>query len=197
MSYESKLAEAHDRLAKETNRYVDLVARDNDQREAQARASAAQRMMEEREQARADADRRREIQARYSDAFNAHGTLVPAPVDDERPGQYRQRLFNSLQRKLPPAHELATVRSDDLSSGLLRRNFENMLIEAAAAEGATPSPANLPKDGSMVTRVRIDPDSGQKRTEFYGRELFIKQLSQAPQRVARLCTKMGDVLYVP
>jgi hypothetical protein len=72
-----------------------------------------------------------------------------------------------------------------------------MLIEAAAAEGATPSPANLPRDGSMVTRVRVDPNTGQKRTEFYGRESFIKQLSQAPQRVARLCTKMGDVLYTP
>ena len=107
---------------------------------------------------------RRELQVRYADSFAAFGTQPPMPVDDESPGRYRKRLFDSLQRKLPATHELATIRSDDLSSasGQARAHFEQMLLQAAAAEGATPSAANLPRDGSMVTRVRIDPDFGRE-----------------------------------
>jgi hypothetical protein len=96
----SIIEHANVRLALETERFADIMAHDNARRAAQVRADDAARMMAAREQARADADLRREYQARYADAFASHGTLVPAPVDDERPGQYRQRLFDSLQRKI-------------------------------------------------------------------------------------------------
>ena len=125
------------------------------ERELQLREDRAECMRAEREQAREDAERRREIQVRYADSFSAFGSLVPPPIDDERPGAYRKRLFDSLQRKLPPPHDLAMVGSDELSSGPARRNFEAMLLDAAVAEGDKPSFANLPKDGSMVTRERV------------------------------------------
>lgn len=176
------------RLALETERFADLMAQDRARRDAE-------RIMAERQQAREDADQRRELQVRYADSFAAFGTQPPMPVDDESPGRYRKRLFDSLQRKLPATHELATIRSDDLSSasGQARAHFEQMLLQAAAAEGATPSAANLPRDGSMVTRVRIDPDSGAKRTEFYGRRSFIKDLNQPARRVTAFMTKAGIV----
>jgi hypothetical protein len=179
MALTSELAAAEKKLAAMIDRRVA-------DEEAQHRADAAERMMAERERAREDAESRREIQARYADAFSAFGSQAPAPVDDERPGQYRKRLFDSLQRKLPLTHDLAMIRSDELVSGPARRNFEAMLLEAAKSEGEAPSPENLPRDGSMVTRVRVDPDSGQRRTEFFGRRSFIHDLSMAPKTVVRI-----------
>jgi hypothetical protein len=191
MAYIEELQQAERRLSAMINARAE-------REELQLREDRAECMRAEREQAREDAERRREIQARYADSFSAFGTLVPPPLDNERPGRYRQRLFDSLQHKLPPNHDLAMVRSDELSSAPARRNFEQMLLEAAVAEGDKPSFANLPRDGSMVTRVRTDPDSGHKRTEYYGRRSFIHDLSMEPKRVVRIVDpKSQKVIWGP
>jgi hypothetical protein len=134
----------------------------------QARADAAQ--------ARADA---------YDDAYRSFDTLTPPPVDGERPGQYRKRLYEGLRRKLPDDHELASVRADDIPGGQAARNFEQMMIEAATAEGERPSISNLPRDGSLVARERVD-DMGQRSTEFFGRHSFIAEMNRPSLRVVRL-----------
>ena len=90
MSYTEELQRAERRLAS-------MIEARCSREEQEARADAAERMQAERERAREDAERRREIQVRYADAFSAHGSQVPAPVDDERPGAYRKRLFNSCR----------------------------------------------------------------------------------------------------
>ena len=54
-----------------------------------------------REQARADADRCRQIQATYQEAFESFGLSPPMPIDGQRPGSYRRKLFTrplTLQR---------------------------------------------------------------------------------------------------
>jgi hypothetical protein len=122
MAYIEELQQAERRLSAMINARAE-------REELQLREDRAECMRAEREQAREDAERRREIQARYADSFSAFGTLVPPPLDNERPGRYRQRLFDSLQHKLPPNHDLAMVRSDELSSAPARRNFEQMLLE--------------------------------------------------------------------
>jgi hypothetical protein len=48
------------------------------------------------------------------------------------------------------------------------------LFAAAKAEADTPSRANLPPRGEHLERHRVDASTGQKKTEFYGRESFIK-----------------------
>ena len=58
---------------------------------AQRRADAAK--------AREDAERKRQIQATYADAFVALGSEVPLPLDDERPVDFRDRLFDRLRRR--------------------------------------------------------------------------------------------------
>ena len=106
-----------------------------------------------------------------------------APVDDERPGAYRERLFEF------PAEQIAVdprPRYDPVGMKLApapaRRRFKQMLLEAAKAEGSGPQfLENLPRDGSMITRVRADPDSGQRRTEFFGRRSFIHDFSMQPE----------------
>jgi hypothetical protein len=146
----------------------------------------------EREEARRQRQRdamyeRTEIGSRYADAFRSFGTEVPAPVDDEAPSAYRRRLFNRLARKLPPDHKLASIRSDDLGSQpQVFDNFEEMIIAAAKAEGEHPSEENLPPNGEMISRARVDADSGSKITEWYATESFIKGLTRPGRKVLRL-----------
>ena len=146
---------------------------------------------DEREEARRvrmrdNAEARREIAARYADAFRAFGTEVPAPADDEPAGAFRKRLFNRLARKLPSGHELSEIRADDISSSpTVYDHFEREVIKAAQAEGEKPSTENLPPSGEIVARHRTD-DMGQRMTEFFGKESFIKSMSRPGRRVLRL-----------
>ena len=106
---------------------------------------AAEREEARRARMRDAMHERTEIGSRYADAFRSFGTEVPAPVDDEAPSRYRARLFNRLARRLPPDHKLAQIRSDDLGSQpQVFDNFEEMIIDAAKAEGERPSQENLP-----------------------------------------------------
>ena len=51
---------------------------------------------------------------------------------------FRKCLFNRLARKLPPDHDRAQLRADDLGSQpIVFDNFESELIKAATAEGAS------------------------------------------------------------
>jgi hypothetical protein len=152
----------------------------------QARADAS---LEDarRQRQRANAEARREIQATYADAYRSFGTEVPAPVDDESPTAFRKRLFNRLARKLPPDHDLAQLRADDLGSQpIVFDNFETELIKAATAEGQRPSIDNLPDDGSLVARHRTDSATGERMTEFFGRRSFIADMGRPGRQVERI-----------
>jgi hypothetical protein len=163
----------------------DILAARLRREEAQLEAEQAAQRQAAREQARANAERNREYQARYADAFSAFGTEAPAPIDDETPFAYRRRLFTRLQHRLGADHDLAEIRSDELS-GPAMRNFEIMIIDASKAEGLKPSFQNLPADGTLVSRTRIDADTGEKSTHFYGRSSFIKDMGREGRRVLRL-----------
>jgi hypothetical protein len=113
--------------------------------------------------------------------------VVPEPADDESAGAYRRRLFNRLARKLASDHELANVRADDVSSQpIVFDNFEKMLLDAAKAEGASPSLDNLPPSGELMERHRTDSDTGMKINEFFGRESFIKSMGLPGRRVVNI-----------
>jgi hypothetical protein len=151
--------------------------------EAVERRAEAEREEARRVRMRDAMHERVEIGSRYADAYRSFGTEVPAPVDDEAPSAYRRRLFNRLVRRLPSDHKLAQIRPDDLGSqAVVFDNFEAMLLAAAALEGSKPSIANLPEDGSIIERHRVD-DMGQRMTEFYGRESFIKDFGRPGRRV--------------
>ena len=156
---------------------------------------------EEAEQARADAsledarrakmrdnaEARRLIAQTYDDAFRSFGVTTPEPADDEAPSAFRKRLFNRLARKLPPDHDLAQLRSDDLGSQpIVFDNFEAELIKAATVEGASPSFENLPDDGSLVARHSTDSATGERMTEFFGRRSFIADMGRPGRPVERI-----------
>jgi hypothetical protein len=166
------------RLDSALNRFDDVLEqrlrREQEQleRERAARADAA------RARARADANDCREHMARYDDSFAAFGTETPAPRDGEDPETYRCRLFRRLQKRLPDHHELVGVGDPaDLPDKALDI-FEEQLLREAAAEGASPSEANLPSDGTMIARHRTDSDTGEKSLNWYGTESFIKSLGR-------------------
>jgi hypothetical protein len=149
-------------------------------------AEDAARADEAREKARADAEKRRMVAAKFDDAFRAFSVETPQPRDDESPGQYRRRLFSRLQRKLPDSHDLVDIRADDLPSGQAYLNFEQMLLDAAKAEGEHPSFDNLPSDGSLIARQRVDDATNAKWTEYFGKESFIKSLGREGRKVVRI-----------
>ena len=154
--------------------------------EQEIAAENAAREDARRVRARENAEQRRQIAQTYDDAFSSFGTEVPAAVDDEAPSRYRARLFNRLARRLPSGHDLADVRADDVSAQpIVFDNFEAMLLQAAKAEGERPSTDNLPLDGSLVARHRQD-DMGQRVTEFFGRESFLKSMGREGRRVAAI-----------
>jgi hypothetical protein len=149
-------------------------------------AEDAARADEAREKARADAEKRRMVAAKFDDAFRAFSVETPQARDDESPGQYRRRLFSGLQRKLPDSHDLVDIRADDLPSGQAYLNFEQMLLDAAKAEGEHPSFDNLPSDGSLIARQRVDDATNAKWTEYFGKESFIKSLGREGRKVVRI-----------
>jgi hypothetical protein len=144
-------------LQQAEKRLSEMVNRRAEAEELHLREERAERMRAERAQAREDAERRRQFQVRYADAYQSFGVDPPAPVDDETPLAFRKRLFDGLTHKLPSGHEWSGVRADDIPASAAP-NIEAMVINAAIAEGAAPSPENLSRDGSMVTRIRVDPD---------------------------------------
>ena len=148
---------------------------------------AAEREAARAQRARDNAEARRGIQARYDSAFRSFGSETPMPVDDEGPLAYRSRLYNRLARRLSPDHKLAAIRADDLGNQpQVFDNFEEMLLDAAKAEGERPSQENLPTDGTIIARTRTDSDTGSKVTEFFGRESFIKDFTRPGRKVMRL-----------
>ena len=188
------MSDVQDRISGSTRRIdglLDTMAR----REAERRrAEDAARMMAEREQARADSERRREIQVKYDSAFEAFGTRAPQPVEGERPGAYRRRMFELLRTKLPSDHEWADVRADDVPASA-RTQIEALVIKAAMAEGLKPSPENLPRDGSLIRRERTDQDTGARSIEWLGRRSFIADMGRESQLVARIADPRRGIVH--
>ena len=116
------------------------------------------------------------------------------------PSEYRRRLFGRLQCKLPSDHSLADIRSDDLRAltKAAFEIFERQMLDAAKQEGERPSASNLPADGSLISRTRVDPDTGEKHIDWYGARSFIADMSRGGRRVLRfLNPRDGSVLMGP
>jgi hypothetical protein len=142
-------------LQSQMKRLDRIINRRVGEEEAALKRADADLEVARRQRQRDNAEARRLIAQTYDDAFRSFGVTTPEPADDEAPSAFRKRLFNRLARRLPPDHDLAQIRADDLGSQpIVFDNFETELIKAATAEGASPSFENLPSDGSLVARHR-------------------------------------------
>jgi hypothetical protein len=149
---------------------------------------------ERREQAHRHAESRRKWQAAYDDSYRLFGERTPDASADEYPGDYRRRLFKGLQDKLDPACDLAGINGDELNGEQLAK-FEPDLFEAALAEAENPSLANLPRDGSLIERHRMDSRSGARTVTFHGRRSFIADMGTPPRRVVAFLGRDGTPIY--
>lgn len=116
---------------------------------------------------------------------------------DEVPSKYRRRLYDGLRRRLGPDHPLVGVRADELAySANAFDNFERDLLQTAEQEAKQPSYANLPPSGELLLRVRVDNDTGERSTVFFGKESFIKSLGRPGMKVERILNPATvDVLW--
>jgi hypothetical protein len=164
---------------------------------ARLEAEAAEQEREAAERARRHAERKREFQSRYADAYAVLNLETPMSQADELPSKYRRRLYDGLRRRLAPDHPLVGVRADELAySQNAFANFERDLLQAAEQEALRPSEANLPPSGELLQRVRVDPDTGERSTVFFGKRSFIADLSRPGQKVERIVNpRSGDVLW--
>jgi hypothetical protein len=182
------------RLDSTLERFDDILVERLRREKAALERQDAERMMADAAQARADSERRREYQARYDPAFAAFGVQTPQPIADERPGQYRRRLFEHLQRRLPDSNEWSDVRADDIPASA-RANIEALVIDAARLEGERPSADNLPDEGTVM-RTRTDANTGTKFNEFFGRRSFIADMGRPGRPVARIVDrKTGNCIW--
>jgi hypothetical protein len=122
------------------------------------------------------------LAAAYNDSFAGLNAQAPPPAADEAPGTYRRRLFSLLQSRLSPRHELYGLDPNQMDRDAITV-FERDLHEAAKREADTPSYDNLPRDGLMIERHRVDPNTNLRTTEFYGRRSFIADMGLPGQLV--------------
>ena len=99
-----------------------------------------------------------------------------------------------LRTKLPSDHEWADVRADDVPTSA-RTQIEALVIKAAMAEGLRPSVENLPRDGSLIRRERVDQDSGARSIEWLGRKSFIADMGRESQLVARIADPRRGIVH--
>jgi hypothetical protein len=197
MTYSSRdfLQYADHRLATETNRLASVMSRKNDIAEAELRADADEEREERRDRSKRWAESCAKHQAKYDEVYGKFGERAPARVADESPFKYRRRLFRGLQDKLPSDSNLIGLDPDELNTEAIEP-FEGLLLEAAAKEGAQPSPENTPSDGSLIARHRTDEATGQRFTDWYGKRSFIADLSRRGQRVVAFL-KDGEAVWPP
>ncbi len=178
----------------ETQRGARIMRTINDQHEAQIRADAAQEAAERRDRARNRADACRRHQERYADSFDAFGAQTPPPIDGEFPGDYRRRLLQRLIDKLPNGARWSGTQADDFGRDMIGP-IEQEVLSAATAEGERPSPENLPDDGTLIARHRVDSATGQRFTEYFGKRSFIADMNRPGKRLVAIHTPTGSVLF--
>jgi hypothetical protein len=188
------MSDVQTRINNSTARIDSMLAQIERSEAERQRAENAGRDEARRVWMRDNAERQREYGARYADSYAAFGVQMPPPIDNESAGAYRKRLYEGLRRKLPASNEWADVRADDIPPSAAPQ-IEAMVIKAALVEGLRPSPENLPRDGSLIRRERIDDMSGAKSIEWLGRESFIKQMGREGGRVLRICDPRTGIVH--
>ena len=130
----------------------------------------------------AEEDELASIQARADAVFEAHGERAPRPMDAETPIKYRCRLAGLLKRHSP------AFKDFDFSEIKESKNIAGIegVIYADAMRAAN-NPADLPED-RLIERTRVNPKTGQRITEFFGKNTFIMDM-KAPSRRAVLNLK--------
>jgi hypothetical protein len=164
-----------------------------------------QREAADRSQAQADAEANRATHARYQiSVFDAYNEQAPSPIAGDSPEGYRRRMLRLVRDKLSPKDGVAadsTTSVGDMAewTGIDRRMdsvtldvCENLMLQAAKIQANAPHRSTLPPEGQFVERIKVDPTSGQKSIEHYGRSSFIKFMGTPGRVISRACTHKSE-----
>jgi hypothetical protein len=96
----------------------------------------------------------RGVQARVEPVYNLFGQLssAPRPLQGESPQAYRKRALTDLKQFSPTWRDIDLFKLPTEAIDLA----EKQIFADAQQEAVKPTALSLPKDGSVVTRVRFD-----------------------------------------
>ena len=128
-----------------------------------------------REQAAANAD----AQARADSVAQSWGERAPAPMQGETPIAYRVRLLRHHQPHCTePSFKDLDLGALAATAPLALDGVERRIYADSVAASANP----IGPDDRLIQRTKIDPDSGHRITEFFGRKTFIHALKRPSMR---------------
>ena len=122
-----------------------------------------------------------DAQAKADAVFNGFGERAPRPLEGESLVSYRKRLATKLK-----THSQAW-KAVPLSK-LPEEAFSVAEVQIYAdAERAAAHPVDL-AEGELRMVTKIDPATGRRYNDFYGKESFVKQMGRPGRRVASFRT---------
>jgi hypothetical protein len=150
-----------------------------------------------RSQAMADAQFCADVRAAYQPVFASFGEHPPMPESGASPESFRRKLMRTIRTKLSPwdnrkidgstrVADMARLHGiDKRLDGQALDNFESMMLRAGGLQAEAPHESTLPETGH-VARQRVDPQTGVKSTEWFGRRSFIHDMYAPAPKIARI-----------
>ena len=134
-----------------------------------------------REQSAANAD----VQARADHVASAWGERAPAPMQGETTLGYRVRLLRHHQQHCTePSFKALDLGALAAAQPLALDGIETRIYADSVAASANP----IGPDDRLIHRTRVDPDTGHRITEFFGRRTFIYGLKRPSMAVTAFMT---------
>jgi hypothetical protein len=150
-----------------------------ERKDAQARADAAAYLTSREHMLDVQAVQR-ECQRRADDALQTWGERAPAPIAGESVDEYRLRLANIVQERLPAGDEYRHLKLGGLPR-LVFKNFEDTIYPRAKA--AAERNDSVPVGAMRMVKTK-NSQNGQEMISFYGQRSFIEDF-KAPIRYVR------------
>jgi hypothetical protein len=124
-----------------------------------------------------------DAQARADHVARCFGMQSEPPMAGEAPLAYRRRLLRRYQCYSPKFKDADLHAITDAATF---GGVEAIIYADAQAASATP---DVP-DGRLMARVKVDPQTGARATEFFGRQTYIQGLRFPSKRVKSVNARM-------
>jgi hypothetical protein len=122
-----------------------------------------------------------DAQARADAVFNGFGQRAPRPLEGEALVDYRKRLATKLKGYSPIWKNVKFSQLPEEAFGIA----ETQVYADAVAAASNPTDLEA---GELRQVTKMDPTTGVRTINFYGKESFVKQMGRPGRRVASFRT---------
>lgn len=130
----------------------------------------------------------RQFQEYYDQTLSKIGTRAPTPALGQTVNDYRRETLRQLKRTfLPQNNEYYRVQYRQLRDDALDA-IEPLFLKVIEKEAIDPK--NF-APGEIRGITKIDPQTGNKRIDYYGQESFVKDMMRPGRRVVSFTTDRG------